>query len=85
MERCQEAGCSAAARVWEDDWELSNNGQVQFSECACPPVHVCVCASRIHTFSKAASPTTGSHLGASPYLAKQVLMKFCFNSIECVT
>lgn len=25
MEWCQEAGCPA---VWEDDWELSNNGRV---------------------------------------------------------
>lgn len=31
MEQCQEAGCPAAC-MWEDDWELSNNGQVRFIE-----------------------------------------------------
>lgn len=62
MERCQEADCSAAACVWEDDWELSNNGQVQFSVCACPPVRVCICARQIRTFSKAASPATRGRL-----------------------
>lgn len=67
MERCQEADCSAAACVWEDDWELSNNGQVQFLECAC--VRLCMCLS--HIFPNAASPTRGfnQHVKACPRLA----------------
>lgn len=67
MERCQEADCSAAACVWEDDWELSNNGQVQFLEC----VRVCVRACVYHIFPNAASPTRGfnRHVKACPRLA----------------
>lgn len=51
MERCQEADCPAAACVWEDDWELNNNGQVQFLECVC--LYMCLS----HIFSNAASAT----------------------------